>query len=114
MKFVSVWKVDPRAIEAGPTQEQMASMGQLIGEMMSAGVLLDTGGVMSNGVSMRVRRSGSNVSVTDGPFTESKEVVGGFALLKVSSKEEALEWMRRFAEIAGDGEAELHEVTELS
>jgi hypothetical protein len=113
MKFVSIWKVDPRAVAAGPTPEKMAEMGRLIGEMMQAGVLLDTGGVMSMDSSVRVRRKGSQVTVTDGPFTESKEVVGGFAILKAGSKAEVIEWTRKFAECAGDGEAELHEVSEF-
>jgi hypothetical protein len=114
MKFVSIWKVDPKAFDHPPSQEQYAKMGALIGEMTGAGVLLDGGGVMAGGASMRVRRAGPKVSVTDGPFTESKEVIGGFALMSVKSKEEAIEWTRRFVECAGDGEAELHEVTELS
>lgn len=113
MKFVSIWKVSPAAAGREPTQEQMAQMGQLIGEMMGAGVLVDTGGVMSRANGFRVRRSGESVTVTDGPFTESKEVVGGFAILKVDSKAEAERWTRRFVACAGDGEAELHEVTEL-
>lgn len=51
--------------------------------------------------------------MTDGPFTEAKEVVGGFALFKVSSKAELVEWTRKFVECAGDGEAEMFEVTEV-
>jgi hypothetical protein len=115
MKFVSIWKVDQARLCAGPpSQEEYAKMGALIGEMMQAGVLMDTGGVMSGGASMRVRRAGSHVTVTDGPFTESKEVVGGYAVFNVKSKEEAIEWTRRFVECAGDGEAELHELAEFS
>jgi len=89
-------------------------MGRLIGEMMNAGVLLDTGGVMQDGESFRMRRAGASVSLTDGPFTESKEVIGGFAVLQVQSKDEATAWTRRFLECAGDGLVELHEVSELS
>lgn len=96
MKFVSIWKPDSTVWSAEPDEKQMAAMGQLIGELMSAGVLLDTGGV------------------SDGPFTETKELVGGFAIFKVNSRDEAIALTRRFLEIAGDGTSELHEVSEFS
>jgi hypothetical protein len=114
MKFVSIFKSDPAALAGGPPDEQQdAAMGQLIDEMRRAGVLVDTGGVVPSGTSLRVRRNGSSVTTTDGPFTETKELVGGFAVLNVQSKDEALSWTRRFLDIAGDGVAELHEVSEF-
>jgi hypothetical protein len=112
MKFVSIW-LPERMSTAPPTQQQMDEMGALIGEMMQAGVLQDTGGVMNGGISMRVRRDGDKVTVTDGPFTEAKEVVGGYAVFKVASKDEAVEWTRRFVALAGNGTAELHEIGEF-
>ena len=113
MKFVAIWK--PAEIsDAPPTQENMAAMGALINEMMQAGVLLDTGGVMNGGASMRVRRDGERITVTDGPFTEAKEVIGGYAVFKVASKDEAVEWTRRFLAVAGNGTSELHELGEFS
>ena len=114
MKFVSIFTMSQAAWAAPPTEKEMAEMGQLIGEMQSAGVLVDTGGVMSEGIGFRMRSEGGKISVTDGPFTEAKEVIGGFALLKVHSKDEAIAWTRRFLECAGNGTAELHEVTEFS
>lgn len=114
MKFVSIWKPDRQVLTAEPDEGQMAAMGQLIGELMSAGVLLDTGGVSDGGSSLRVQRSGGKVTVTDGPFAETKELVGGFAIFKVNSKDEAIALTRRFLEIAGDGSSELHEVSEFS
>ena len=114
MKFVSIWKPDASACAASPSQQEMAAMGQLINEMMQAGVLMDTGGVMNGGLSLRVRRDGDKVTVTDGPFTESKEVIGGYAVFKVNSKDEAVEWTRRFIALAGSGTAELHELGEFS
>jgi hypothetical protein len=113
VKFISIWKPDPKAWNAQPDEKQMAAMGQLIGEMMSSGVLLDTGGVSDGGSSLRVQRTGGTFAVTDGPFTETKELVGGFAIFKVNSKEEAVALTRRFLEIAGDGISELHEVGEF-
>jgi hypothetical protein len=114
MKFVSIWKPDRLVWTAEPDEEHMAAMGQLIGELMSAGVLLDTGGVSDGGSILRVQRSDGKVTVTDGPFAETKELVGGFAIFKVNSKDEAIALTRRFLEIAGDGTSELHEVSEFS
>lgn len=113
MKFIAIWK-PAESGDAPPTQAEMAAMGALIGEMMQAGVLLDTGGVMNGGASMRVRRDGDAITVTDGPFTESKEVIGGYAVFKVGSKDEAVAWTRRFLEVAGNGTSELHELGEFS
>ena len=90
MKFVSIWKPDPAVWAAEPDEKQMAAMGALIGELMSAGVLLDTGGVSDGGSSLRVQRAGGKVTVTDGPFAETKELVGGFAIFKVNSRDEAV------------------------
>ena len=59
-----------------------------------------------------MRRAGANVTVTDGPFTESKEVVGGFALLQATSKAEAIEICKDFLKVAGDGECEIREIFE--
>ena len=108
MRFLSIYK----SVETGvpPTPEKMAEMGKLIEEMAKAGVLLATEGCLPSALGARVRLSGGKVTVTDGPFTESKEVVGGFALLQVKSKEEAIELTRRFLHLAGDGEAELRQV----
>src|SRR5262245_44425597 len=66
--------------------------------------LLATEGCVSTALGARVRQSGSKLSVTDGPFTEAKEMVGGFAILKVNSKQEAIELATRFLQVAGEGE----------
>jgi hypothetical protein len=114
MKFVSLWKPDPKVWNGEPDEKQMAAMGQLIGELMSAGVLLDTGGVTDGGSRLRVQRAGGKVTVTDGPFAETKELIGGFAIFKVNSRDEAIALTQRFLEVAGDGTSELHEVGEFS
>jgi hypothetical protein len=61
---------------------------------------------------LRVRKSGSQITVIDGPFAETKEVVGGYAVLSVPSRDEALRWTRHFLDIAGDGTSELHQLAE--
>ena len=100
MRFLCVY----RAEEGGlPNPQMIEDMGKLIGEMTAAGVLLSTEGCQSTAKGARVRRTNGKVTVVDGPFTEAKEVIGGFALIQ----EEALEWTKRFLEVAGDGESEI-------
>ena len=110
MRFLSIYKTRERSTP--PTQEEMAAMGKLIEEGMKKGWLLGTEGCLPTALGAKVRRSGGNINVTDGPFTEAKEVVGGFALLKASSKEEAIELARQFLKVAGDGECELRQLYE--
>ena len=92
----------------------MANMGKLIEEGMKAGWLLGTEGCLPTALGARVRRSSGKISVTDGPFTESKEVVGGFAILKANSRQEAIELTRKFLAVAGDGECELRQLYEMN
>jgi hypothetical protein len=87
-------------------------MGQLVEEGMKAGFLLATEGCLPSALGARVRISSGKLSVTDGPFTEAKEVVGGFAILQANSKEEAIELAKTFLQAAGDGECELRQLFE--
>jgi hypothetical protein len=90
----------------------MENMGKLIEEMTRDGVLLATEGCLPSSAGARVRQSGGKITVTDGPFTESKELVAGFALIQAKSKAEAVELTKRFLKIAGDGESEIRQVLE--
>jgi len=108
VRFLSIYKTVET--NTAPTPEHMAKMEQLIDESMKAGVLLATEGCLPTALGARVRRAGSSVSVTDGPFAESKEVVGGFAILQANSKEEAIELTKKFLEVAGDGECEIRQL----
>src|SRR5262249_30465649 len=110
MKFLSIYKTAERGVP--PTQEEMAVMGKLIEDGMKAGWLLATEGCLPSALGARVRRSGNQLTVTDGPFSESKELVGGFAILQAKSKEEAIELARQFLKVAGDGECELRQLYE--
>jgi hypothetical protein len=98
---------DPDSPEAAvpPSPELMAEMGKFIGEAMQAGVLVTTGTLKRKGT--RLRLSGGKFSVTDGPFIELKELLGGFAVLEVNSLDEAIEWSKRFLQIVGGGESEI-------
>jgi hypothetical protein len=108
MRFLSVYKT----IERGgpPSEEEMARMGKLVEEGMKAGYLLGVEGCMPSASGARVRLSTGKLSVTDGPFTETKEVIGGLAILQANSREEAVELVKQFLQVAGDGECELREL----
>jgi hypothetical protein len=110
MRFLSVYKTKETGFP--PTQEEMARMGKLIEEGMKSGFLLAVDGCMPSATGARVRLSNGKVSVTDGPFTESKEVIGGLAILQARSREEAVELAKQFLQVAGDGECELRQLYE--
>jgi len=110
MKFLSIYKNAERGVP--PTQEEMATMGKLVEEGFKAGWLLATEGCLPSKFGARVRRAGTQLTVTDGPFSEAKEVVGGFAILQAKSKEEAIELASQFLKVAGDGECELRQIYE--
>jgi hypothetical protein len=110
MKFLSIYKTAERDVP--PTQEEMAKMGKLVEEGFKAGWLLATEGCLPSALGARVSSSNGKLSVTDGPFTESKEVVGGFAILRANSKEEAIQLAKDFLQVAGDGECEIRQIFE--
>ena len=108
MRFMLMTKGDESTAGGPPDEKLMAEMGKFIEEMAKAGVLLATGGL--DPVGSRIKSSGGKITVTDGPFTETKEAVVGFALIEVRSKEEAIELSKRFWAIVGDGEGEIRQV----
>jgi len=112
MRFLSVYK----SVEKGvpPTPQEMERMGKLIEEGFKTGYLLSAEGCMPSKIGARVRLANGKTTVTDGPFTESKEIIGGFAILQADSKEHALELVRQFLGVAGDGECELRQLYEAS
>ena len=112
MRFLSIYKHEERTTP--PTAAEMENMGKLVEEGFKAGWLLSTEGCLPSALGARVRRSNGKLSVTDGPFTEAKEVVGGFAILKANSKEEAIELARKFLQVAGEGECELRQIYEMN
>jgi hypothetical protein len=88
-----------------PTPQKHAEMSKFVEESAKAGVYLDGGAL--HPPAFRVRSEGAKVSVTDGPFPETKELIVGYAMLQAKSKEEALEQTKRFLQVAGDGEVEI-------
>ena len=116
MRYMVLIKPDlAKAPEGGPSAELMEAMGALLAEMTKAGVLIDTGGLAPVQESSVLRLSGGEVTPVDGPFTEAKELIGGYALLQTKTQDEAVEWGKRFLLIHGDAwemDLEVREVQE--
>jgi len=112
MRFLSVYKTKETGLP--PTQEEMATMGKLIEEGMKAGWLLAVEGCMPSATGARVRKSDGKTVVTDGPFAETKELIGGLAILQANSKEHAIELTKFFLGHAADGECELRQLHETN
>jgi hypothetical protein len=91
-----------------PSPELMSEMGNFIGDAIRAGVLVTTGSLQPKG--KRLHLSNGKFTVTDGPFIELKELTGGWAVLKVASLDEAIEWCKRFRKLIGDGESEIVQI----
>ncbi len=97
-----------------PTAEAVAAMGRYNDALTKAGVLLSLDGLHPSSKGARVSFSGGRANVTDGPFTETKELIGGYWLIQVKSKEEAVEWASRCPVGDGDATIEVRQVYELS
>jgi hypothetical protein len=108
MRFLSIYK----SVETGapPSPEHIEAMGRLIEESIRSGELIATEGCLPSALGARVRLDHGKVTVKDGPFSEAKEVIGGFAVLEAGSKAEAIEMAKRFLVIAGDGECEIRQI----
>jgi hypothetical protein len=113
MQILGLLRAD-KASEAGapPSKELMEKMGTFVEEMTKAGVMLATNGLHPSSRGKRVRLAGGNVTVIDGPFTESKELVASFAVFQVKSMDEAIHWTTRFLQVLGQGECELRPIFE--
>jgi len=111
MRFLCIYK-PAKAEGAPPSPEMMETMGKFIEQSFQEGFLLSTEGCLPSALGARVRSTGGSFTVTDGPFTEAREIVGGFALIQAKSKEEAIEFTKRFLAVAGDGETEIRQLYE--
>jgi len=126
MKYLMMIKLDrdsaaAKSYAAGnpPPQTLMEAMTKLMGDLATKGRLVDTAGLAPVAKGAKVRAAGGKVSVTDGPFIESKEVIGGYAVIQVNSKEEALATGREFMQVhvdvlgeAYEGELEIREMSD--
>jgi len=95
MRAMLMIKGDPQP-SAAPSEELLAAMGSYNDELKEAGVLVDLAGLLPSAMGRRVRLSGGNRAVIDGPFAESKQLVAGYWILQVQSMDEAVEWAERF------------------
>jgi len=101
MKFLSMIRINENS-GLVPSEKLMADMGKLMEEMTREGTLVDTAGLRPTSEGKRVRNAHGKLSLTDGPFTESKEVIGGFAVLEATSLDHAIELTERFLKVHGD------------
>jgi hypothetical protein len=108
MRFMILRKADA-GTEAGimPGEQLLAAMQAYMEELGNAGVLLDGDGLHPSSKGVRVSFSGGKPTVIDGPFTETKELIAGYVILQVKSRDEAIEWARRWPALDGDGETQL-------
>ena len=117
MRFMIIVKATKDS-EAGvmPEEKLIAAMAKYHEELQKAGALLDASGLHASSKGWRIKYSGEKRTVIDGPFTEAKELVAGYTLIQVKSREEAMEWARRFPNPAvdgKDGEIEVRQLFEL-
>ncbi|PYS27669.1 MAG: dehydrogenase [Acidobacteria bacterium] len=118
MRFMMLVKADKNS-EAGvlPSKELLTAMGKFNEEMIKAGVMLAGEGLQASSKGARVKFSGGKRTVIDGPFAETRELIAGFWIIQVKSKEEAIEWARRCPAPMGEGrdaEIEIRQVFEAS
>ena len=108
MRFMILRKADKQT-EAGvmPSRQLLEAMGAYMGEMTKAGVMLAGEGLKPTSKSARVKFRRGKPTVTDGPFTESKEVIAGYCLIQVASMQEAIDWVKRWPALDADGEVEI-------
>src|SRR5512143_1429376 len=117
MRFMIIVKATVDS-EAGvmPEESLLAEMAAYHEELAKAGAVLDASGLQPSSKGWRIRYSGGKRTVIDGPFTEAKELIAGYTLIQVKSREEALEWTRRFPNPVGEGadaEIEVRQLFEL-
>jgi hypothetical protein len=119
MRFMTMVKSSENSPLGPPPKALMEAIGKLGEEAARAGVMVEMGGLLPTALGARLRISGGKLSVTDGPFSEAKEVIGGYAVYSVKTKEEAVEWARRFMNLhkqhwpGWEGETELRQLMEM-
>ena len=119
MKYLMLIKHSESYRSHAIPQGLLDAMGTFVTESMKSGVMKDTAGLKATSEGFRVRSSGGKLRVTDGPFTEAKEIVGGYAMVEVKSRQEALELARQFMELhrvhwpAFDGECEVRPLEDM-
>jgi hypothetical protein len=106
MRYITLYRPG-RESTTPPSRDVQNAMGALIQELAQSGVLLATDGLQHSSKGAKVRIANGKLTVTDGPFTEAKELIAGYAIFEVGSKEEIIELTKRFLTIMGEGESEV-------
>lgn len=104
MRFLGYTLGDESVPMSPPTEQAMTEMGALLEEATRSGVLVATGGIAPTAMGAKVTLKDGEFTVIDGPFTEAKELIGGWALMECRDLDEAVEWARRFVSVMGEGE----------
>ena len=118
MRFMTLIKSEEHLTIGPPPAELLQAIGRLGGEAAQAGVLVDTAGLMPTAAGARVRLEGGKISTSEGPIASGHEVVGAYAIFNVQSKQDAIEWAKRFMELHKEhwkgwqGETEVRQVME--
>ncbi|HMF90465.1 MAG TPA: YciI family protein [Candidatus Angelobacter sp.] len=113
MRFVLLYKSGKPETNKPPSPKEMEAVGKLVQEMAQAGVLVGTEGFEPSAKGARVRINSGKFTVSDGPFTDSNGLIDGYAVVKVKSKSEAIEWSQRFLAAVGEGESEIRQLREM-
>jgi hypothetical protein len=110
MRFLGYTLGDESVPFPPPSPELMTAMDEMIEDATKAGVLVATGGIAPTSMGAKVTLKDGEFTVVDGPFTEAKEIIGGWALLECRDLEEAVEWSKRFVSVLGEGEVRVRPV----
>ena len=110
MKYLMLSNDDAETLRVPPTPETMAAIGAFMVEAEQSGAIFLTGGIQPTECGVKVTFEGGKRTVTDGPYAEAKELVAGFAIVDVASKEEAIEWAGRFCQASGTKDVEIRQV----
>ncbi len=110
MRFLGYTLGDDSVPAPPPSPELYQEMGKFIEEATKAGILLVAGGLGPSAEGTRITLKDGQFSILDGPFAEAKELIGGWAVMEVRDKEEAIEWTKRFLSVLGEGESTIRQV----
>ena len=110
MRFFGYTLADESIPMPPPSPELFEKMGSFVEEATKAGVIVATGGIAPTAMGAKITLKDGEFTVVDGPFTEAKELVGGWALLECRDKDEAVEWSKRFVSVLGEGEVRIRPV----
>ena len=113
MRFMLLYRSGKPETNVPPSPKEMESVGKLVQEMAQAGVLLGAEGFEPTAKGARIRINAGTFTLSDGPFTDKNGLIDGYAVVKVNTKAEALEWSQRFLAAVGEGESEIRQLREM-